>query len=287
MSSSPYIVTVTVENFAQEVIERSSQVPVLVDFWAQWCNPCKMLLPVLTKLAEEYQGKFILAKVNTDEQQQLATQYGIRSIPTLKLFRRGRVVDEIAGVQSETALRAMIDKYRDRPADKLRLQAEAYKFSGDTEQAIEILKEAIELEPSYYEIHLDLAKLLLETQQVEAAELLLKELPVNIQTEARVQVLYNLSTFARIAQNAPDLEQLQQQLATTPTDHHARYQLAALQVLHENYTAALDNFLELMQRDRKFNDDAGRKGLLAVFNLLNNQGDLVSRYRSKMARLLY
>jgi putative thioredoxin len=205
----------------------------------------------------------------------------------LKLFRRGRVVEEIAGVQSETALRALIDKYRDRPADKLRLQAEAYKFSGDTDQAIEILRKAVDLEPTYFDIHLDLAKLLLETQQVEAAELLLKELPVNIQTEARVQVLYNLLTFARIAQNAPEIEQLQPQLTTTPDDHHARYQLAALQVLHEEYAAALENFLELMQRDRKFNEDAGRKGILAVFNLLNNQGELVSRYRSRMARLLY
>jgi len=109
MNHSPYIIIVTAQNFTTEVIEKSRQVPVLVDFWAAWCAPCKMILPVLTKLANEYQGKFILAKVNTDEEQQLASQYGIRSIPTLKLFRHGQVVEDIMGAQSESVLRDMID----------------------------------------------------------------------------------------------------------------------------------------------------------------------------------
>jgi len=287
MMSSPYVVVVTATNFTQEVIEKSSQVPVLVDFWAEWCSPCKALMPTLIKLAESYQGQFILAKVNTDEQQQLATQYGIRSIPTLKLFRRGRVVEEVAGVQSETVLRNLIDKHRDRPADKLRLQAEAHRFAGNEAQAIEILRQACALEPSYDDIHLDLARWLLESQQVEEAEIILKALPVNIQTEPRGQLLYHLLTFARIAQQAPSHAVLEARLRADPNDHQARHQLAALQVLAEDYPAALENFLELLRRDRKFNDDAGRKGLVAVFNLLNNQGELVSRYRHQMTRLLY
>jgi len=287
MITSPHIVIVTAMNFAQEVIEKSSQVPVLVDFWAEWCSPCKALMPTLNKLAESYQGQFILAKVNTDEQQQLATQYGIRSIPTLKLFRRGRVVEDITGVQSETVLRNLIDKHRDRPADKLRLQAEAHRFAGNDEQAITILRQACALEPTYYDIHLDLAKWLLESQQVEEAEVILKELPVNIQTEPHGQSLYHLLTFARIAQATPSHFVLEDRVRADPNDHQARHQLAALQVLMEDYPAALENFLELLRRDRKFNEDAGRKGLLAVFSLLNNQGELVSRYRNLMARLLY
>jgi putative thioredoxin len=287
MITSPHIVSVTAANFAQAVIEKSSQVPVLVDFWAEWCSPCKMLMPILTQLAEEYQGQFVLAKVNTDEQQELATQYGIRSIPTLKLFRRGRVVEEVAGVQSETMLRNLIDKHRDRPADKLRLQAEAHRFAGNYEQAIAILQDARTLEPTYYDVHLDLAKLFLLSQQGDAAENLLKQLPVNLQTEPRVQTLYHLLTFARVAADANDPDALRTRLESAPEDAQTRYQLAALQVLHEEYPAALENFLELMRRDRKFKEDAGRKGLLAVFNLLDNQGELVSRYRSQMTRLLY
>ncbi|MEZ5672085.1 MAG: thioredoxin [Thiotrichaceae bacterium] len=287
MINSPHIIAVTATNFTQEVIEKSSQVPVLVDFWAEWCAPCKMLMPILTKLAEEYHGQFILAKVNTDEQQELATQYGIRSIPTLKLFRRGRVVEDVAGVQSETVLRNLIDKHRDRPADKLRLQAEAHRFAGNNEQAIAILQSACALEPTYYDVHIDLIKLLIMSQQVEAAETILKDLPVNIQTEPRVQVLYQLLSFARMVENAPAQYDLEILLQSEPENLQARHQLAALQVLNENYSAALDHFLELMRRDRKFQEDAGRKGLLAVFNLLGNQGELVSRYRSQMTRLLY
>ncbi|EDN70013.1 Thioredoxin [Beggiatoa sp. PS] len=97
MSNSPYIITVTAQNFASEVIEKSNQVPVLVDFWAEWCAPCKILMPILTQLVEKYQGQFILAKLNIDEQKELATQYGIRSVPTLKLFRHGQAVEEMMG----------------------------------------------------------------------------------------------------------------------------------------------------------------------------------------------
>jgi putative thioredoxin len=127
---SESIVIADAQNFTVQVIEKSEKVPVLVDFWAEWCAPCKMLLPILNKLVEEYQGQFILAKVNSDEQQELAAQYGIRSIPALKLFRHGKVVEEMTGVQSESVLREMIDRHRDRPADKLREQASAAHLAG-------------------------------------------------------------------------------------------------------------------------------------------------------------
>jgi putative thioredoxin len=287
MNHSPYIITVNAQNFTTEVIEKSHQLPILVDFWADWCAPCKMILPVLTKLADEYQGKFILAKVNTDEEQPLAAQYGIRSIPTLKLFRHGQVVEDIMGAQPESVLRDLIDRYCERPADRLRSQATAAHLNGNTEQAIALLEQASEMEPSYYQIQLDLAKILIEVKRIEEAQQLLKNLPVNVQMEPEVNELIAHLTFVAVVDKAPTVTILEQALATHPNDHQARYQLSAHQVLAGDHEAALKHLLELMRRDRRFGDDAGRKGLVAVFTLLGNQGPIVSRYRSKMSSLLY
>ena len=287
MNHSPYIITVNAQNFTTAVIEKSRQVPVLVDFWAAWCAPCKIILPVLTKLADEYQGKFILAKVNTDEEQQLAAQYGIRSIPTLKLFRHEQVVEDIMGAQPESVLRDLIDRYCERPADKFRSQAAAAHLSGNTEQAITLLEQAREIEPSYYQIQLDLAKILIDVKRFEEAQQLLKDLPVNVQMEPEVNELIAHLTFATVANEAPAMATLEQALVVNPNDHQARYQLSAYQILGGDYETAMEHLLELMRRDRGFGDDAGRKGLVAIFTLLGNQDPIVSRYRSKMSSLLY
>jgi putative thioredoxin len=287
MSDSPYIVIVDAQNFATEVLEKSNQVPVLVDFWAEWCAPCKMLMPILTKLVEEYQGQFILAKLNTDEQQQLATQYDIRSIPTLKLFRHGQMVEETMGAQSETVLREMIDRHRDRPADKLRLQATTAHLAGDSTLAITLLKQAQEMEPTYHQVQLDLAKILIDEKKFEEAEKLLKALPINLQAEPEVKELMAFFTFSSVAAKAPSLETLESTIANTPNDLMARYQLSAHKVLEGDHEAAIEHLLELMRRDRRFEEDAARKGLLAIFTLLGNEGPVVNRYRSKMLSLLH
>ena len=244
MNYSPYIIIVNAQNFTTEVIEKSRQVPVLVDFWADWCAPCKMILPVLTKLADEYQGKFILAKINTDEEQQLAAQYGIRSIPTLKLFRHGQVVEDIMGAQPESVLRDLIDCYCERPADRLRSQATAAHLNGNTEQAIALLEQASEMEPSYYPVQLDLAKILIDIKRIEEAQQLLKNLPVNIQMEPEVNELIAHLTFVAVADNAPAMATLEPALAANPNDHQARYQLSAHQVLAGDHEMAMENLLE-------------------------------------------
>jgi putative thioredoxin len=287
MSDSPYIITVTAQNFAVDVVEKSDKVPVLVDFWAEWCAPCKMLMPVLEQLVKKYQGQFILAKVNTEEEQELATQSNIRSIPTLKLFRHGQVVEEMMGVQSETVLSEIIDRHRDRPADKLRLQALALHMAGDTKKALPLLEQARDMEPTSHPIQLDLAKIMIETQQFEKAEQIFRNLPPNVQISNEVSELKAQFQFSFVAAQAPALETLKTTLAKMPDDKMTRYQLSAHQVLAGDYEGALDNLLELMRRDRKFEDDAGRKGILAVFTLLGNQGEIITRYRGKMATLLY
>lgn len=287
MTDAAHTVIVDHTNFTEQVLVQSDKVPVLVDFWADWCAPCKMLMPVLAKLAAEYQGQFILAKVNTDEQHALASEYGIRSLPTLKLFRHRQAVEEIIGMQPETVIRALIDRYREQPADQLRQQALHAYAQGDSEQALSLLTTAQEHEPDYYLLQLDRIKILMDIHRVAEAEQLIKTLPANIQAEPEVEKLLAKINFATIATQAPDMAQLEQTVNAEPNNHSARYQLGAQKVLADDYETAMEHFLELMRRDRKFADDAGRKGLLSIFALLDNQGQLVNRFRSKMSSLLY
>jgi putative thioredoxin len=287
MSQSPYIVIANAQNFTAQVLEKSNQLPVLVDFWAEWCGPCKMLMPILTKLVEEYQGQFILAKVDTDEQQELASQYQICGIPALKLFRHGQVVEDMTGVQPESVLREIIDRHRERPADKLRLQATAAQTAGDSVQAIALLEQAREMDPTYHAVQLDLAKIMIDNQRFEEAEQLLQGLPPSMRAETSVSELMAHLTFSSVAAKAPPMETLENTLADNPNDLMAHYQLSARKVLEGDHETAMDHLLELMRRNRRFEDDAGRKGLLAVFTLLGNQGTLVNRYRGKMASFLH
>ena len=287
MSDAPYIVTVDINNFQQQVIERSLGVPVLVDFWAEWCAPCQSLMPVLVGLAEEYQGQFVLAKVNIDEQQELAQHFGIRSVPTLKLFRHGEEVEEIMGGQPESAFRAMIDKYRERPADKIRIQAAHAQQSGDYAQATDLLKQAIAAEPDYHILQFDLANVYLENNQITEAQAIYDSLPANIQTDPEGVALQSQLNLLSVIVDAPSLDVLQQTVANDDTNLQALHQLAVREVVMGEYEQAMVHFLTLMKRDRKFEQDAGRKGLLSVFSILGNQSELVKRYRSKMSSLLH
>ncbi|MDM8546298.1 thioredoxin [Candidatus Venteria ishoeyi] len=286
MSDSPYIVTVSTENFALEVLEKSHEVPVLVDFWAAWCAPCQMLMPVLQQLAEEFGGKFILAKLNSDEQQKLAMEYGVRSLPTLKLFRHGEVVNEMMGAQSEPALRDFLSPYIERPVDSIRQQAMLQAENGDCTGAIAQLRAAQEAEPDYYPIQQDLAKLLIDEGQYGEAEQLIRKLPANIQAQDEFSRILSRLSFMRIVEAAPTLDELEARITRNTDDLAALYQRSAYRVLQASYAGAMDDLLQIMCQDRSFQEDAGRKGLLAIFELLGDD-PLVSRYRSKMSSLLY
>lgn len=276
----------TFETFAHDVIDASQNVPVLVDFWASWCGPCKALMPVLTRLADEYGGAFKLAKVNIDEQQQLAQQFRVRSVPTVKVVKGGQVVDEFMGAQPESQIRAILDKHIVRESDtQMRAALERYN-SGDTTAKQDMIK-IVNSDPHNNNLRLLYVDVLMREKQYDDARAILQSLPADIRQQPEVAGLLGRLEFLGTAQESADAGALLATLENEPGNCEARYQLSSLYITQAEYAKALDQLLEIMRRDRKYGDDAGRKGMLKVFEMLGGKGELVSRYRQKMAGLLY
>ena len=286
MSNSPYIIEVTEDNYQQAVVEQSYQTPVLVDFWASWCQPCQMLMPVLAGLAESYGGKFILAKVNTEEQQGLAAQFGIRSIPTVKLFRNGQAVDEFAGALPESEIRAFLDRHIPRESDAQVDQARELLLQGNSDAALELLERAKASDPGNVRVDIALAQAHAASGDAEQALEILDTLPLDAQDDAEVKRLKGVLHYESLLSSAPSEEELERRLAGDENDSEARHLLAAHKVVKQEYEGALELLLDLMRRDRNYGDDAARKEMLRIFDLLG-EDPLVARYRSRMMNLLY
>ncbi|KAB2927010.1 MAG: co-chaperone YbbN [Candidatus Contendobacter sp.] len=287
MSESPYVFDVDQHNFASVVVENSQRAPVLVDFWADWCQPCQTLTPLLTKLAQEYRGGFILAKVNADAEQGLAGHFRVRSLPTVMVVWQGQIVDQIVGVQPESAYRAVIDQLRANPGDQILEQANALWQHGRQKQAVELLREALKLEPDRVELKVALADKLMQLDRSEEARTLLQSLPAEERDRQPASGLLARLQFADLAQGAPDLATLESQVRAKPDDCAARRQLAARHVLAGDYEAALEQFMDILRRHPQFEDGAGRKGLIMMFEMLGNENPLVVTYRRRMFSLLH
>jgi putative thioredoxin len=287
MEDSPYIINIDQSNFQDVVVEGSRQRPVLVDFWADWCGPCKTLMPVLAKLVDEFQGKFILAKVDTEAQQALAAENGIRSLPTVRLYYQGQVVEEFMGVQPESTIREMIDKHLPRQSDDDIAKAFSFIEQGNLSAALELAAVAHDSDPTNLRVTLAYAEWSIADGDLVKATELLDQLPVADSLKDEVSQVRAHLHFAQISADAPSRTECQQQLEQHPEDSALRYQLAALLVVEQDYDGAVEEFLSLMRTDRKFQDDAARKALLCVFELLGDAEPRVKQYRSKMAALLY
>ena len=285
MAESPYIIDVTRDNYAQ-VMQASFKVPVLIDFWASWCQPCQVLMPILAKLADEYQGKFLLGKLNTEEEQEIAAQFGIRSIPNVKLFRNGQPVDEFLGAQPERTVREFIDRHVARESDVSVQKAREKLAAGDADAAIALLNQAQESDPDNPRVVLALAGAQAAAGDVAAAEATLDGLPVAEQANPEIAALRSHLYFEGRAAGAPAASELEARLAADPGDHEARFQLALRKVVEQDYDTAMELLLELMKQDRSFGDDAGRNTLLKVFELLGDD-PRVGQYRRRMASMLY
>jgi putative thioredoxin len=286
MAQSPHVIDVTEADFEQVVIAGSAQRPVLVDFWADWCAPCRQLMPVLAKLADEYAGAFLLAKVDTEAQQSLAAAFGIRSLPTVQLFKDGRPVDQFMGALPEGQIREFLSRHIETETDRRIATATEQMARGELDAAASLLAEVRAEDPENTGLFTAEVRLALAKGEPEAAAKLLEHTPIELANDPDIARLRGQIAFAEAAANAPSPSECAARLAADPGDSEARYSLAAQQVLAGDYQAALDNLLTVMQRDRGFGDDAARKGMLMVFDLLGDD-PLVTTYRAKLSRLLY
>ncbi|MEO8203111.1 MAG: thioredoxin [Betaproteobacteria bacterium] len=282
-----HAVDVDARNFNQEVLEASKEVPVIIDFWAPWCGPCKVLKPMLEKLAVEYGGKFKLVKVNSDESIDLAQEFGVRSIPDVRAIRNGKQVGAFVGALPLPQLRAFIDKLLPTVSDLERTRAGELAAAGDVDGAVAALRKAIELDVKNDPARLELAEMLTRNKDLDAAGEVLDAIRPNIDWDARVETLRQGIAFARSGQSGPGEAELAKAVAANPADHESRLQLANLHAGKRNYRAALDELLEILRRDKEFKDGAARKQMVAIFNLATDEADLVSEYRKKLASALY
>jgi putative thioredoxin len=242
---------------------------------------------MLEKLAEEYQGKFLLAKLNSDENQALAQQFGVRSIPTVKAIYKGKLVNEFSGAIPESELRHFIDNLKPSPEEELRLQASTLYQQEDYEQALEILAEAQTLAPDNTPIKIDIASVLVAQENFIEAKTILDQLPLEYKNEDAVKQLLTKIAIHEKSEGLEDIDKLEQSIASNPEDLQARIDLANAYIARKNYPEAIEQCFEIIKIDRDFQDDIGRKTVLDIFTLLGNDDDLVKSSRRRLSSLLY
>jgi putative thioredoxin len=274
------------ESFENDVLQASQKVPVLVDFWAPWCAPCRALKPILEKLVGEYQGRFLLAKVNSDEHPQLSARFGVRGIPNVKAFVDGKLADEFTGALPESGVRAFIDRLIPTPGEKLRRTARALVTQGDFDEAERHLRSALELEPANRAVRLDLVELLLAKNSHAEADEMFAPIPERERDE-RADKLYSVLAFWKRSQQLPALEELEAKLAANPDDLPSRLALGERLVADKRYEPALAALLAVVRRDRGALRTSARKLMVEVFTLAEDQAELVNEYRKLLAGALY
>jgi putative thioredoxin len=277
-----FVIEATTQNFEQEVIERSGSVPVVVDFWAAWCNPCRMLGPVLEKLAQEYHGKFVLAKVDTERDPELAGQFGVRSIPAVFGFRDGKAVDAFVGVQPESVIRTWLDRLLPAPADVI--AAEASRLERTDPRAAEAkYNTALMLDSDLPAAQIGLARIALEQGRVEDAQARIAGLERRgfLEPEAeRVKAELILRSQAR---QAGSVESARASLAARPDDKTLQFRLAEALAAAGQYKDALELCLDLVERDRKGIGEQARRTMIAIFQLVPPDSELVAEYQRQLS----
>jgi len=278
------------ENFARDVIDPSHDTPVLVDFWAPWCGPCRTLSPLLAALETEFKGRLKVVKVNVDENQELAARFGVRSIPFVVAFVAGEAVDSFVGVLPAESLRQFVGRLLPDPAETQRRKAAELLAGGDVAGAASALRAALALDPDRDVTRMDLAQLLLERTtepgRLDEATGCLAGISAAGKLESRFAALETQLRSQRRAAELPAMEVLQQRIAADTADLQARLDLANALLAQRDYQPALEQLLAIVERDRAFGDDIGRRLMLSVFDLAAGQPQLVSSYRRQLSSLL-
>jgi len=281
------MIDASLASFERDVLEASREVPVVVDFWAPWCGPCRSLGPVLEKLERESGGRWRLVKVNSDENPELSAQFGVRSIPYVVAFADGKPAASFVGAQPEGAIRAFLAQLVPAPSDVEVRKARAALAAGQTALAEEHLRNAIALDPSNDAARLDMVSILVDRGDLTAAReqwaLLSPKAPQASSwatTSARLEAAERASTL-------PAAEELERRIAADPADCAARLDLAEVHIANRDFARALEQLLEIVKRARAFGDDIGRRKMLAVFEMAAGEPDLVSDFRRRLSATLY
>jgi putative thioredoxin len=280
-----WTIDVNEENFEAEVLERSTEVPVIVDFWAEWCGPCKVLGPVLEKLADEYSGEFILAKVNVDENQGLAGAFGIQGIPAVKLFKDGELASEFTGALPEPMLREFLSKFLPTAADKQAQEGQTLEESGKTDDAKALYQEILAADPNHAKALLGLGRLAMNEGAADAALEYLDKIP--IATDERKEADRLIARLNLQSGAAENETALREKAKAEPNNVAARFELAQALAATEKYEEALKEFLAIVKTDRAFQDDSARKAMIQIFEVLGSEDPLTDKYRSELAAALF
>jgi putative thioredoxin len=275
----------TLATFENDVITASTLAPVLVDFWAPWCGPCKTLGPMLERLEAEGAGKWKLVKVNVDENPELAQHFQVRSIPHVVAFADGHAVDQFIGLLPEGQLREFLDKLLPDGAEAERRAAHMAYETGDVDAAIDHIKTALALDPGYDEARLDLIGWLLAANRIDEAreedKLLSPKTTQGI--DARYNALKTELDAVDAVADLPPADALREAVSANPDDLDARFALANRLIAGRDYDGALEHLFAIVTRDRTFMDDIGRKTMLSVFELASHQPEVVSRWRRRLS----
>jgi len=280
------IVNIDESNAAALLIEESHRRPVVVDFWADWCGPCKNLMPVLEKLANEYGGAFLLAKVNADEQPMISQQFGVRSLPTVMVMQGGQPVDGFVGAQSEAQVRELLEKYLPKPWDGLLEEGQALIAAGDFSSALSPLRQAFEDSGQRHDITLAYAHALLECNRLDDAEAVLGTVRMADQDPAWEQLVAQLK-LKREAAVTPEMAALEERLEAEPGNHDVRHQLAVQYTNAGYFREALEHLITILRQDLNHADGATKKALIDTIASLGKGDPLAAEYQRKLYSLLY
>ncbi len=286
MNAANHVVDIDESNAQTLLIEESLNRPVVVDFWADWCGPCKQLMPILEKLAAEYQGAFLLAKVNADEQQMLAQQLGVRSLPTVMVIKDGQPVDGFSGAQPESAVREMLDKHVPSPQADALAEAEQLMAEGDIPGALTLYRGAWEDSGQKPEFTMAYAGALIAANRLDEAEALLADIRV-VDQDARYEQLMAQIELQRQAARSPEVEALEADLARDEQNHEVRIKLAVQLGTHGQYREALEHLLVVLRADRDWGNGEAKRVYLDMIATIGKGDPLAAEYQRKLFSLLY
>lgn len=288
MSKPVLIIDVTAENFNQVVIEGSANTPVLIDFWADWCEPCKTLTPLLEDVVTSYQGELALAKVNCDEEQQIVAQFGVRSLPTVVLFKDGQPIDGFTGANTASTIRKMLEKHISIPeieGSELE-QAKVLYDTNHIEQSKNLLQGLLEGDNKNIPALILYARCLADLKEITEAETILK----SITDEAYKKELVAANAYLAFLKESATFEnfaELQEKYQQQPENDDISYQLAIYLVLNKQYERALELLFSLFVRNKNYQEGLPKKSLIQLFDLLGADNSLVINYRRKLYQVLY